>query len=191
MLPFNFLLFNYLIAACWAVFCIFWLVLAFQAKRNVNRNRGIYIRLAIAAVIVLVLQDHAVLQFIHLHPLVNHSLFLHILGVAVSAFGVALAIWARITIGRNWGMPMSIKAEPELVISGPYQYVRHPIYSGVMFAAIGSGLAISGWWLVGFVAFFIYFFYGAKKEEQYLMTEFPTQYPEYKKRTKMLIPFII
>ena len=70
------------------------------------------------------------------------------------------------------------------------RHVRHPIYSGVIVAALGSALAISFWWLVGCIFFLVYFGFSAKKEEENLTALFPTQYPEYKKRTKMLIPFV-
>jgi len=59
-------------------------------------------------------------------------------GVALCALGIGLAIWARTYLGRNWGMPMSRKENPELVTSGPYAYVRHPIYTGLLIAMLGS-----------------------------------------------------
>ena len=63
------------------------------------------------------------------------------IGAVVFASGLALAIWARVHLGRNWGMPMTQKDEPELVMSGPYRYVRHPIYSGLLAAVLGTALA--------------------------------------------------
>ena len=65
------------------------------------------------------------------------------LGLVLFGLGLAFAIWARVHIGRNWGTPMTQKDEPELVTSGPYRLVRHPIYSGILLANIGTALAPS------------------------------------------------
>ena len=76
-----------------------------------------------------------------------------ILGVALCALGVGLAIYARFYLGSNWGLPMSRKANPELITSGPYAFVRHPIYSGLLLAMIGSALAESVTWALEFLIF--------------------------------------
>ena len=104
--------------------------------------------------------------------------------------GLALAVWARIYLGKNWGMPMSEKQNPELVTSGPYRYIRHPIYSGILLAALGSTVDISIYWLVVVIIAGGYFIYSALVEEKLMLKQFPKVYPSYMKRTKMLIPFI-
>jgi protein-S-isoprenylcysteine O-methyltransferase Ste14 len=73
------------------------------------------------------------------------------LGLLLFALGLGFAIWARQHIGRNWGTPMSKKVEPELVTSGPYQLVRHPIYSGILLAGVGTAVALSWMWLIAMV----------------------------------------
>jgi len=105
--------------------------------------------------------------------------------------GLALAVWARIYIGRNWGMPMSEKADPELVTTGPYSAIRHPIYSGIILAMIGTTLAVSLYWLIAVVLVGAYFLYSATMEERYLTEIFPDAYPRYQQSTKMLIPFVL
>jgi Phospholipid methyltransferase len=70
------------------------------------------------------------------------------IGAVVFASGIALAIWARVQLGQNWGMPMTQKAEPELVTSGPYRFVRHPIYSGLLAALLGTALVTN---LIGLI----------------------------------------
>jgi protein-S-isoprenylcysteine O-methyltransferase Ste14 len=69
-----------------------------------------------------------------------HSLILAVIGAVLFACGIALAVWARLHLGRNWGMPMTQRAEPELVTSGPYRFVRHPIYTGLQAAMLGTAL---------------------------------------------------
>ena len=69
-----------------------------------------------------------------------HNVIIAAIGAVLSTCGIALAVWARLHLGRNWGMPMTQRAEPELVTSGPYRFVRHPIYSGLLAAMLGTAL---------------------------------------------------
>jgi protein-S-isoprenylcysteine O-methyltransferase Ste14 len=88
-------------------------------------------------------------------------------------------------------MPMTQKAEPELVTSGPYRHVRHPIYSGLLAALLGTALVTN---LIGLIIVAIlggYFYYCASVEEKNLTTTFPTAYPAYQANTKMLIPHVL
>lgn len=121
----------------------------------------------------------------------SHELVLGVIGAIVFASGLLLAVWARIHLGHNWGMPMTQKQEPELVTDGPYRLVRHPIYTGILLGMVGTGLAISLWWLIACVLIGAYFIHSARVEEGNLMRTFPRQYPSYRARTKMLIPFVL
>ncbi len=120
----------------------------------------------------------------------THDPWLQVIGLIIFLLGLALAVWARVYLGRNWGMPMSEKANPELVTTGPYSTVRHPIYSGIILAMIGTTVAISLYWLVAVVLLGAYFLYSAAMEERYMAGRFPDVYPKYKQSTKMLVPFI-
>jgi protein-S-isoprenylcysteine O-methyltransferase Ste14 len=88
-------------------------------------------------------------------------------------------------------MPMTQKAEPELVTSGPYRLVRHPIYSGLLMAILGTALATNVSGLVLVAAIGAYFYYSASVEEKNLTATFPDAYPAYMSRTKMIIPFVL
>ena len=112
------------------------------------------------------------------------------LGLVLFALGLGFAIWARVHIGRNWGTPMSQKDEPELVTSGPYRLVRHPIYSGILLAGVGTAVALSWLWLIAVALAGVYFVYSATVEERYLTEQFPDTYPAYRRSTKMLVPFL-
>ena len=113
-----------------------------------------------------------------------------LLGLVLFALGLGFAIWARLHIGRNWGTPMTQKDEPELVTGGPYRLVRHPIYSGILAAGIGTAIALSWLWLVAVALAGVYFIYSAVVEERYLTGRFPDDYPAYKRSTRMLVPFV-
>jgi len=87
-------------------------------------------------------------------------------------------------------MPMTEKVDPELVTTGPYSRVRHPIYSGIILAMIGTAIAVSWYWLLAVILLGGYFVYSAVNEERYMAGLFPDTYPAYKRSTKMLLPFV-
>jgi protein-S-isoprenylcysteine O-methyltransferase Ste14 len=111
-------------------------------------------------------------------------------GLLVFALGLSFAVWARVYIGRNWGPPMTERQEPELVTSGPYRLVRHPIYSGMLVALLGTAIALNWLWLIILALAGTYFVYSATVEERYLTEQFPDAYPRYEHSTKMLVPFV-
>jgi protein-S-isoprenylcysteine O-methyltransferase Ste14 len=76
------------------------------------------------------------------------------------------------------------------VTSGPYRLVRHPIYSGILVAGLGTALALSWWWLIAVALAGVYFLYSARIEERFMTDRFPDDYPGYRSSTKMLVPFI-
>jgi protein-S-isoprenylcysteine O-methyltransferase Ste14 len=170
----------------WAAFWLYWFLAAFSMKRGrVQWSRELRIRAVLFVVVVLlvrlgVLRGHGV----------NTEPWREAAGVVLFAVGLGFAIWARVHIGRNWGTPMTQKVEPELVTSGPYRLVRHPIYSGILTAGIGTAVALSWFWLVPVALAGSYFIYGATVEERYLTEQFPDTYPPYKRSTKMLVPFV-
>jgi protein-S-isoprenylcysteine O-methyltransferase Ste14 len=173
------------IAVIWAVFWIYWLVSAFGAKRSTGGRRRIAVNGATAAAVFVLV------RVFHSGSLIVHSPVLGAIGVALLASGVALAVWARVHLGRNWGMPMTERAEPELVTSGPYRFVRHPIYSGLLLGLLGTALATDLLGLLIAVPLGAYFYYCASVEEKYLIATFPTAYPAYRTATKMIIPYVL
>lgn len=178
-----------LIGVLWLAFWTYWLVSASTAKKTLRTNAlwiGIAARLAIVFLVVWLLRHHNLrIQVPASDPLVAAA------GLLACVAGLTLAVWARVYLGRNWGMPMSQKEEPELVTSGPYAYIRHPIYSGVLIAIVGTAVTDGSWWLIAFFIAGVYFLFSAKREEQIMTDAFPSQYPDYKRRTKMLIPFVL
>jgi protein-S-isoprenylcysteine O-methyltransferase Ste14 len=180
-----------ILTVLWVAFILYWFVSAFKAKKTVSRNWASYgVRLIVVLLIIILFNTNTsgtLQRFITL----DTSLSVKIIGLVLVALGIACAIWARVHIGKNWGMPMSLKEKPELIMTGPYTYVRHPIYSGILLAMIGSALVGAVGWVVPVIVFFIYFMYSARVEEKILTKEFPHDYPSYMKKTKMLIPFLL
>jgi protein-S-isoprenylcysteine O-methyltransferase Ste14 len=125
--------FTVIIGWAWIAFWLYWIISAFQSKKNTASQTATFVmtRLAIitlAAVLGLLFsrvppsisQDYS--------ALVQNNVAL-IFGFIVFSAGVYLAVWARFALGASWGMPMTRKQDPQLVTSGIYTYVRHPIYS--------------------------------------------------------------
>jgi len=173
-------------AVGWAAFWLYWIVAAFGVKKGrVSWSRGVHVRVLIA-VIVVVLDRLRVFGGVG----VNTDPWRAAVGLALFALGLAFAVWARLNIGRNWGTPMTQKEEPELVTSGPYHLVRHPIYSGILVAGVGTALALGWLWLIVVGVAGAYFVYSATRKERYLSDQLPDTYATYKRSTKMLVPFI-
>jgi protein-S-isoprenylcysteine O-methyltransferase Ste14 len=142
------------ISAGWVAFWIYWLVAAAGAKAGQTRwGRFAGIRVAVILLILLLLRVRAFKG----HGTVTTDPWLQGIGLALWALGLALAVWARVYLGRNWGMPMTQKDDPELVTSGPYHSIRHPIYTGIILAMIGTTIAVSLYWLVAVVLIGVYF----------------------------------
>jgi protein-S-isoprenylcysteine O-methyltransferase Ste14 len=187
-------IYGQLIASFWFVLFVYWVIAAFGAKRNVDTvrsRRDSGLRLTILVIIVIAVRTpqlgHA-LQGAQAYE--ADSTLMGLVGVLLAALGVGLAIAARVQLGRNWGMPTTRKENPELVMTGPYAFVRHPIYGGMLIAMLGSAIGQSVFWGPPLILFGVYFIYSARHEEKLMIEQFPQQYPAYIARTKMLLPFI-
>ena len=176
------------IIACWVAFWLYWLAMSLGAKAGQTRwTRFAGVRVAAILIVLLLVR----LRVFKGHASTTNDAWLQGIGLAVFLLGLALAVWARVYLGGNWGMPMSQKDDPELVTTGPYSRVRHPIYSGIVLAMIGTTIAVSLYWLVAVVLLGAYFLCSAFVEERLMASLFPDSYPAYKRSTKMLIPFIL
>lgn len=172
------------VGIAWVAFSVFWLVSALDTKAvKPRRRRAPFAGFTAVSVVVLFAFGNGSLTI--------HSTAVAAVGTLVFASGIALAVWARLHLGRNWGMPMTEKEDPELVTSGPYRLIRHPIYSGLLVALIGTTLVTSPLGLMVVVLMGGYFGYCASVEERSLRAAFPAEYPAYSANTKMLVPFVL
>jgi protein-S-isoprenylcysteine O-methyltransferase Ste14 len=190
-------IYNWFISGLWLALIAYWAIAAGSANRSIGGARAWWREIGLSlGVLFLILLAWRISVFIHawrnpwLHA-VNTSLLSGLVGSAFCALGVGLAIAARVRLGQNWGMPMSRKENPELVSTGPYALVRHPIYAGILLAMLGSTIGQSIFWLQPLILFGIYFIYSARREEKLLTEQFPEQYPAYMHKTKMLVPFLL
>ncbi|MGA8207284.1 MAG: isoprenylcysteine carboxylmethyltransferase family protein [Candidatus Dormiibacterota bacterium] len=179
---------DYVIYSLWVAFWLAWLAAALTAKRAARTRMGQFVGFRVALFIIIVLVVHS--GVFKGHDAFVSNPVLQGIGVVLFLMGLALAVWARVYLGRNWGTPMSEKVDAELVTTGPYQYIRNPIYSGILLAGIGTTVGVSWYWVVGVVLAGAYFIYSASVEGQIMERRFPETYPAYKRSTKMLIPLI-
>jgi protein-S-isoprenylcysteine O-methyltransferase Ste14 len=188
-------IYRWIIVALWLGLMAFWGVAAVGAKRSIGPLltwKEIGLRLIVVAAVLIVLAVPPVRHtFRDLQAYQARSLVLGVAGVVLCVIGVGLAVLGRLYLGRNWGLPASRRENAELVTNGPYRYVRHPIYGGVMLAMLGTAIGAAVFWVVPLVLFSGYFVYSARREEKIMVAQFPEQYPAYMRHTWMLLPFVL
>jgi len=110
-------------------------------------------------------------------------------GVALTALGVGISIWARFTLGANWSGVVTLKQGHELIRKGLYRSIRHPIYTGILIATVGTALIhghLRSW--VGFAIVAATFYFKARREERFLRQEFGAGFVEHSRQTGMFLP---
>jgi len=113
-------------------------------------------------------------------------------GVLITLTGLLFTVWARVHLGRNWSGTVTIKEGHELITSGPYRLVRHPIYTGLLLAFIGQAIAIGQWrGAIAVLLAMFSFWRKLKIEEQWMREHFGSAYDAYSQRVSALIPFIL
>lgn len=117
---------------------------------------------------------------------------LQLAGLIVTIAGCLLAIWARVTLGSNWSGRATVKAGHELIVTGPYALARHPIYTGLLVASVGTGL-VNGRIRspLGLALIVLALTIKMSQEERLMEQTFPEAYPAYRRRVKALIPGVL
>jgi len=179
-----------IVSVSWVAFVLAWAIAAIVfggSGRSYATPRARGIRLLFVLGIFFAVSYGAPMR---LQPFGPFTLDVAAAGAALCIVGLLFAIWARVALGRSWGMPMTQHENPELVMSGPYRFVRHPIYTGLSAMMIGTALVhpLAALPCLGMVAYTVY---SARHEERDMEQRFPGAYAEYKKRSKMLVPFLL
>jgi len=176
---------------CWTVLGLYWLISALGTKKvAINESAGLRLfRLAMLALMLILLMT----DWLRIGPLAWRFLPRHSnavwFGVVLAAVGAALAIWARWNLGRNWSDKVVLKVDHELVRSGPYRYLRHPIYTGVLLAIAGTALTIGEWrGVAALILLGTNYCVKAVKEEKILAANFGEAFAEYKRETGFFLP---
>src|SRR5215472_5974191 len=112
-----------------------------------------------------------------------------LLGFALALGGMAIALWARFVLGQFWSDRVIVQADHQLIRTGPYAHMRHPIYSGVLLGVLGTALLLGEWrGVLGFVLLLTNYAVKAKREEQILADRFRDQFQEHVTHAGFLLP---
>jgi protein-S-isoprenylcysteine O-methyltransferase Ste14 len=188
------LLHRYLFQVLWWAWFAYWFVTSFSASRakrvQVRWQRRAHLLAFVAAFVLLSYPSvgYGVLGT----RIVPRTETLFYAGAAMTAAGLAFAVWARVHLGQHWSGNVTLKEGHRLIRSGPYALVRHPIYTGLLLAFVGSAVAVDEW--RGVLAVVIVFATLVPKyrlEERWLTEEFGEEYERYKREVKALIPGVI
>jgi protein-S-isoprenylcysteine O-methyltransferase Ste14 len=110
-------------------------------------------------------------------------------GFFATVAGLCLAAWARIHLGKNWSDKVVIQTGHQLIRTGPYARLRHPIYSGVLLGVLGTALVLGEWrGVVAFVLLLTNYAVKARKEDRVLAESFGSEFEEHKRRAGFLLP---
>jgi len=113
-------------------------------------------------------------------------------GAALVAAGLLFTVWARVHLGRNWSGTVTVKHDHELVTDGPYAIVRHPIYSGLLLAFVGSAIACGEWrGVLAVTVVAAALWRKLRLEERWMGEQFGAQYERYRRSVAALVPFVV
>ncbi len=189
-------LYGPLIGVIWIAWNFYWFVMARDAKPNLRREsqnsrRAHGIPLLIAIVLIAYPQYDAQPGWFFA-TIAPRSLVTYWTGVALLLAGLGFSVWARRRLGRNWSGTVTVKEDHELIRTGPYRWVRHPIYTGLLLAFVGSTVALDEWRGVAAVLLVIFaFLLKIRREEEWMTDTFGDGYRRYRAEVRALIPFVL
>jgi protein-S-isoprenylcysteine O-methyltransferase Ste14 len=184
---------THVIPVLWLLWWLYWHYAAVgvkpaQRRESLGSRLGHVIPLVIA---VLLIGEPRIPGWLG-ERLWTQSWLLYWVAVALVAVGLGFAIWARRELGRNWSGTVTLKDQHELIRSGPYRWIRHPIYTGILIAFIGSAMARGQWRGVLAVLIVIAALWRKLRlEERWLSELFGAQYDEYRRHSWALIPWVL
>jgi protein-S-isoprenylcysteine O-methyltransferase Ste14 len=175
----------------WAAFYVLWLIWALRTKPTRSREglaSRLSHRLPIIVAYVLMFIPYTAKGWLGF-PIFPRELSVQLLSVVTTAVGLLFAVWARLYLGGNWSSAVTVKVGHELVRTGPYRWVRHPIYSGLVLATLGTAIAnreVRG--VIALVLAFIGFTIKSRVEERAMTSTFGAQYQDYSQSTGGILP---
>jgi protein-S-isoprenylcysteine O-methyltransferase Ste14 len=182
-----------IITACWILFSVIWLLAAAATKRSIYHENGVRrLRYLIPLVLAfLLLTKRYRLPYPLNVRVIPATWTAEWMAAILCLAGLAFCLWARATLGRNWSGTITFKEGHELIERGPYRFVRHPIYTGLLAMFLATSIAfghLGG--LVAVILAFASFWIKWSEEEKLMRQHFPEQYRSYEQRVKRIIPFV-
>jgi protein-S-isoprenylcysteine O-methyltransferase Ste14 len=188
-------LYTWLIPAIWSVWALYWFVAALAAK-PVRRREGLASRLShiipLLLAVLLVMSPRLGGTALGAHFLPSSAVQFWI-GVVLLCAGLLFAVAARHRLGGNWSGSVTLKQGHTLTRDGPYRFVRHPIYSGILLAFFGSAVIALGEWrgLLALVLLTAAFLRKIRIEERFMLEQFGDDYARYRKEVAALVPGVL
>lgn len=180
--------------AVWVAFLLYWRIKAADTKANQRLEPAgsrLLRALVFLAVIVLLAWPHIPVAWLY-RAILTQSPWTFWIGAAITAAGLLFAVWAREHLGTNWSRSVTIKQDHQLILTGPYALVRHPIYTGILTGFLGMAIAIGQMrGLVALILVFAVLWIKLRMEEQWMRAQFGTSYDAYTRRTAALVPFVL
>jgi protein-S-isoprenylcysteine O-methyltransferase Ste14 len=175
----------------WMIWAVWWLAMAFFSKSTKRRESVIqrieHLVPAFLGFLLIFRADFAGAWLAR--PAFSANSLLLLTCVVATILGLLFAVWARLTLGGNWSGTVTIKTNHQLIRRGPYRFVRHPIYTGMLAALLATAIAqglLSG--LVGFAFVSLALYRKARREEKFLAQEFGEGFTEHRRHTGMFLP---
>lgn len=181
------MIFIWFIYAAWVLLIVYLTVQAVGVKRDTEPHLLQSFGLMFAMIAAFLLPRVQLFAFVNFAPV---NAVLSSVGVVLAVAGMFLLVWARQTLGRNWSQTVSAKQDHELVTSGPYRRLRHPMYTGGLLACIGSAIVVGGPFVFLLLLLGAIFIWRVGAEDRLLARQFPDEFPGYARRTNALIPFV-
>jgi protein-S-isoprenylcysteine O-methyltransferase Ste14 len=175
----------------WILFAVYWLVSALKRKKTKKRESILQRLVYIAPIFVgvfLLYNPRSDFGFLGIY-FVPHTMEVQWIGVAIMVAGLAIAVWARVHLGTNWSGVVTLKEGHELIRTGPYRNIRHPIYTGILLGFLGSAIVngqVRGLMAMGVI--WASFYIKARREEKFLAQEFGPKFDEHTRHTGMFVP---
>jgi protein-S-isoprenylcysteine O-methyltransferase Ste14 len=179
------------ISALWMIFAVYWLISALKRKRTKSRESALQrLSYVLPLVLMWMLLFRGSSQFPWLNTRFAPDTFtVAWIGTALTAAGIAIACWARYHLGENWSGTVTLKENHELIRTGPYRNIRHPIYTGILLALLGTAIAVGEVRaLIAVVIAYASFYTKARREESFLAREFGANFTEHQRHTGMFLP---
>jgi protein-S-isoprenylcysteine O-methyltransferase Ste14 len=185
---------SYLFAAMWLSYMAYWWGISTNVKATMRREplpSRLARLVAFACAVALLLLPSVPLPFLNERFLPLGALHFWS-GAALTAGGLIFSVWARRHLGKNWSQAVTVKEGHELITSGPYALVRHPIYTGLLLGIIGSAVALGEWrGLLAVALVFGALWHKLRLEEKWMRAQFGESYEAYARRVAALVPYII
>ena len=188
------LIHSYLFAAMWLSYIAYWWAMSTNVK-GTERSESAASRLArlvsMVCAVALLLLPSVPLPFLNGRFLPLGAVRFWS-GAALTAGGLIFSVWARRHLGKNWSQAVTVKEGHELITSGPYALVRHPIYTGLLLGFAGSAVARGEWrGLIAVALVFGVLWHKLRLEEKWMRAQFGEPYEAYARRVAALVPYII